>query len=96
MIPDLADPSKVYVTTFGGSVWHGPATGDPAAVEDVVRDAPAATSSRLEQLVDGNVLGVHAYEVKLARASGNFDPTCWSSPPRGAASGSSSPISKRR
>ncbi|PYQ46720.1 MAG: hypothetical protein DMF78_25645 [Acidobacteria bacterium] len=41
VIPDVADPSKVYVTTFGGSVWHGPATGDPAAVEDVVRGAAA-------------------------------------------------------
>jgi len=39
VIPDVADPAKVYVTTFGGSVWHGPATGDPTAVEDVVRDA---------------------------------------------------------
>jgi photosystem II stability/assembly factor-like uncharacterized protein len=37
VVPDLADPGKVYVTTFGGSVWHGPATGDPAAVEDVVK-----------------------------------------------------------
>jgi len=24
------------VTTFGGSVWYGPAEGDPNAVEDVV------------------------------------------------------------
>lgn len=41
VIPDLADKAKVYVTTFGGSVWHGPATGDPAAVEDVVRGGAA-------------------------------------------------------
>jgi photosystem II stability/assembly factor-like uncharacterized protein len=40
VIPDLADEARVYVTTFGGSVWHGPATGDPAAVEDVVGKAP--------------------------------------------------------
>ena len=37
VIPDPADASKIYVTTFGGSVWHGPAAGDPNATEDVVR-----------------------------------------------------------
>jgi photosystem II stability/assembly factor-like uncharacterized protein len=37
VIPDPEDPSRIYVTTFGGSVWHGPAVGDPNAVEDVVR-----------------------------------------------------------
>jgi photosystem II stability/assembly factor-like uncharacterized protein len=36
VVPDQNDPAKVYVTTFGGSVWHGPAAGDPMAVEDVV------------------------------------------------------------
>jgi photosystem II stability/assembly factor-like uncharacterized protein len=36
VIPDPTDASKVYVTTFGGSVWHGPAAGDPNAAEDVV------------------------------------------------------------
>jgi photosystem II stability/assembly factor-like uncharacterized protein len=37
VIPDPADASKIYVTTFGGSVWHGPAQGDPTATADVVR-----------------------------------------------------------
>jgi len=27
VIPDPADAHKIYVTTFGGGVWHGPATG---------------------------------------------------------------------
>jgi photosystem II stability/assembly factor-like uncharacterized protein len=36
VIPDPADPAKIYITTFGGSVWHGPAAGDPRAVEDLV------------------------------------------------------------
>ena len=36
VIPDPKDASKIYVTTFGGSVWHGPAVGDPTAAEDVV------------------------------------------------------------
>jgi hypothetical protein len=29
VVPDPASPDRVYITTFGGSVWHGPATGDP-------------------------------------------------------------------
>jgi photosystem II stability/assembly factor-like uncharacterized protein len=36
VFPDPADPNRIYVTTYGGSVWHGPAKGDPAAVEDIV------------------------------------------------------------
>jgi hypothetical protein len=36
VVPDPNDPSKVYITTFGSGVWHGPATGDPQATEDVV------------------------------------------------------------
>ena len=37
VVPDPRNASKIYVTTFGGSVWHGPAAGDPTATEDVVR-----------------------------------------------------------
>jgi hypothetical protein len=36
VIPDPVSPDRIYITTFGGSVWHGPATGDPDALEDVV------------------------------------------------------------
>ena len=66
MIPDANDPSKIYVTTFGGSVWHGPAAGDPAAPEDAVRvpeaePATQAPEARLEQLVEASIRGVHAY-----------------------------------
>jgi photosystem II stability/assembly factor-like uncharacterized protein len=35
VIPDPLDEGKIYVTTFGGSVWHGPAEGDPDAPEDI-------------------------------------------------------------
>ena len=35
VIPDPHEPGKVYVTTFGGSVWHGPAAGDPRSPEDL-------------------------------------------------------------
>jgi photosystem II stability/assembly factor-like uncharacterized protein len=34
--PDPADPNKIYIITFGGGVWHGPAKGDPNAAEDIV------------------------------------------------------------
>jgi photosystem II stability/assembly factor-like uncharacterized protein len=39
VIPDPTDINKIYITTFGNSVWHGPATGDPKALEDIT--APA-------------------------------------------------------
>ncbi|MGO8788123.1 MAG: WD40/YVTN/BNR-like repeat-containing protein [Terriglobia bacterium] len=41
VIPDPQNPGQVYITTFGGSVWHGPAAGDPQAVEDIVTPALA-------------------------------------------------------
>ena len=40
VMPDPRDASKVYITTFGGSVWHGPAEGDPKAAEDNVTPVP--------------------------------------------------------
>ncbi len=36
VILDPFDPDRIFVTTFGGSVWYGPAEGDPDAVEDIV------------------------------------------------------------
>jgi photosystem II stability/assembly factor-like uncharacterized protein len=36
VIPDPFDRAKIYITTYGGSVWHGPAQGDPRAKEDIV------------------------------------------------------------
>jgi hypothetical protein len=36
VIPDPVDSGKVYITTYGGSVWHGPAKGDSRATEDMV------------------------------------------------------------
>ncbi len=34
--PDPIDPDKVYIITFGGGVWHGPAKGDKNALEDII------------------------------------------------------------
>jgi photosystem II stability/assembly factor-like uncharacterized protein len=36
VVPDPYDEETVYITTFGGSVWRGPASGDPSAVEDIL------------------------------------------------------------
>ena len=34
--PNPNDPDKIYIITFGGGVWHGPALGDPEAAEDIL------------------------------------------------------------
>ena len=99
VIPDPRDPAKIYVTTYGGGVWHGPALGDPQAAEDVVpsdryrsggHDAPASSApelapgeARIEALVEANVAGIHAFQIGLARKDDKGDPACW---PRSAPS----------
>jgi hypothetical protein len=42
VIVDPSDASMIYITTFGASVWHGPAAGDPTAPEDVENAVPVA------------------------------------------------------
>ena len=44
VVPDPLDRSRIYITTFGSSVWHGPAEGDPKAEEDIAAP-PAALFS---------------------------------------------------
>jgi photosystem II stability/assembly factor-like uncharacterized protein len=39
VIPDPGDPKMIYITTYGGSVWYGPAAGDPRAQEDIATPA---------------------------------------------------------
>ncbi len=34
--PDPRDPEKIFIITFGGGVWYGPAKGDQNAVEDII------------------------------------------------------------
>lgn len=36
VVPDPLNAAKIFICTFGGSVWYGPAAGDPEAVEDIV------------------------------------------------------------
>lgn len=33
---DPRNPEKIYIITFGGGVWYGPAQGDENAVEDII------------------------------------------------------------
>jgi photosystem II stability/assembly factor-like uncharacterized protein len=42
VVIDPSDASKIYITTYGGSVWHGPAAGDPNAQEDTLTPIPVA------------------------------------------------------
>jgi photosystem II stability/assembly factor-like uncharacterized protein len=42
VIPDPNDAAKIYITTYGGGLWHGPATGDPEATEDILTPVPVA------------------------------------------------------
>jgi hypothetical protein len=42
VIPDPNDATKIYITTYGGGLWHGPATGDPDAKEDILTQVPVA------------------------------------------------------
>ncbi len=37
--PDPSTPDSVYIITFGGGTWYGPAKGDLNAVEDIMTDA---------------------------------------------------------
>ena len=48
--------------------------------------------ARLEQLVEANILGTHAYQIGLARKDGKGDPACW---PPGRAHGRRSSRARR-
>jgi photosystem II stability/assembly factor-like uncharacterized protein len=37
--PDPRDPEKIFIITFGGGVWYGPAKGDAQALEDIITPA---------------------------------------------------------
>ena len=42
VIVDPRDESKIFIATYGSSVWYGPAAGDPAATEDILTPVPVA------------------------------------------------------
>jgi len=51
VIPDPRNPGKIFITTFGASVWYGPATGDPDAVEDIVTPVVSYDIENMERQV---------------------------------------------
>lgn len=40
--PDENDPSKIYINTYGGGVWHGPVDGGPRPQQDDLTPIPVA------------------------------------------------------
>jgi photosystem II stability/assembly factor-like uncharacterized protein len=42
VIPDPNDPTQIYITTYGGGVWHGPADGGKNVKEDIVHNIAIA------------------------------------------------------
>lgn len=40
VIVDPVNSDMIYITTFGGSVWYGPAKGDINAIEDIITPIP--------------------------------------------------------
>lgn len=34
-VPDINNPGMIFLSTYGGSVFYGPATGIPGAFEDI-------------------------------------------------------------
>ncbi|MGD0732129.1 MAG: hypothetical protein ABR956_12765 [Terracidiphilus sp.] len=42
VILDPDDPTQIYITTFGGGVWHGPAAGDPNSTDAILTPVPVA------------------------------------------------------
>jgi photosystem II stability/assembly factor-like uncharacterized protein len=42
VVPDPNDPTQIYITTYGGGVWHGPADGGASMKEDIVHDVAIA------------------------------------------------------
>jgi photosystem II stability/assembly factor-like uncharacterized protein len=39
-VPDIHNPGHLYITSFGGSVFHGPANGVAGAFEDIENLSP--------------------------------------------------------
>jgi photosystem II stability/assembly factor-like uncharacterized protein len=42
VVIDPVDPSMIYITTYGGSVWHGPARPGPDVPDDIPNPVPVA------------------------------------------------------
>jgi hypothetical protein len=40
--PRPVDSKMIYITTYGGSVWHGPAQPASSVPEDILNPVPVA------------------------------------------------------
>ena len=49
VVLDPADPAMIYITTYGGSVWHGPARPGPEVPEDIPNPVPVAGQREYSQ-----------------------------------------------
>jgi hypothetical protein len=49
----------------------------PLLSQEKTIQAATPGPARLDQLVEANIIGVHAYQVLLARKEKNMDPACW-------------------
>ncbi len=47
------------------------------SAQEKVSSPPPPGPARLEQLVEANIVAVHAYQILLARKQSNMDPACW-------------------
>jgi photosystem II stability/assembly factor-like uncharacterized protein len=45
VVPDPVNPAMIYINTYGGSVWHGPARPAPDVPEDIQNPVPVASAS---------------------------------------------------
>lgn len=52
-------------------------SGAPLFSQERAPGSPAPGPARLEQLVEANIVAVHAYQILLARKQHNVDPVCW-------------------
>ena len=49
----------------------------PLSGQQNATQVAAPGPARMEQLVEANIVGVHAYQILLARKQSNMDPACW-------------------
>ena len=48
VVPDPVNPDMIYITTYGGSVWHGPAQPGSGVPEDIPEPVPVARQTGRE------------------------------------------------
>ena len=70
----VCSPPRLCTLAFACALIFG-LTLSPVRARSELGDTPG--EARLEQLVEANIIAVHAYQVLLARKQGDIDFTCW-------------------